>query len=670
MKLLLISIASNAVGPILHGWFRKNIPMLALLDGFVCVSVGGLVFGFILPETFQHAGLWALASAAAGMMALYLLERSDHGPACHGHEHDGRHHRPPAIFSLFALLALAAHAFADGVGLGGYTPGTGEYSGFGVLPLAVVLHRAPVGMTLWWLIQPSYGTSRAMLVLAVDAVATVMGYALASHVAGGMNPVAFAMAEAAMGGMLMHVVLHQTHPLIGHLPPRQRQTYTGAGAAAAMVFLAVTLISLGDEEQLAPAEFAGSFLALAMESAPALLLAYVMAGLIHAFLPAAPMNWLARGGKSMQAMKGMIFGLPLPICSCGVVPLYQTLIKRGAPPAAAMAFLVATPELGVDAALLSLPLLGPELTMGRLAAAAGVAFLAGLLLGGRIPRAELSAAGNDTWKSGGTSFRQRLRKGLVEGTMELVDHTGPWVLLGLTIAALAEPLLHNQQIFHLPAGMDVPLFALLGMPVYVCASGATPLAAVLIYNGVSPGAALAFLLTGPATNITTFGVLNKLHGRKTAIHFGLLIAGLSIGAGWLINWLLPSSGIVSLHDRMTEAHPPLQVISLVLLGALFLLSLFRLGPRGLIEQLFTFDHSDHGHAHAHDGHRHSHHDLDGGDIHAHPPPLMASVGAAPAVAAAVLNGGDPAAHDPGQSHHHGQVHDQGGEDDCGCGHQH
>jgi hypothetical protein len=181
-------------------------------------------------------------------------------------------------------------------------------------------------------------------------------------------------------------------------------------------------------------------------------------------------------------------------------------------------------------------------------------------------------------------FSDRLKSGLRFGFVELFDHTMPWILLGLLIAGLAEPLLGHEQLRNLPTELQVPLFALIGIPVYVCASGATPIAAVAIYQGISPGAALAFLLAGPATNITTFGILTQLHSKKVAIGFGLAVMGCAVSAGLVIDQMTLET--VSSEHQHAHAHGSLlQWLSLAGLGLLLMGSLFRQGPRGLMEQV-------------------------------------------------------------------------------------
>ena len=103
----------------------------------------------------------------------------------------------------------------------------------------------------------------------------------------------------------------------------------------------------------------------------------------------------------------------------------------------------------------------------------------------------------------------RFRNGLRIGFGPIVDDTAPWILLGLSAAAVVKPVFSSLEYGEINLLLEVAIFALLGIPTYVCASGATPLAAVLVFNGISPGAALAFLLTGPATNLTTFSMLSQ-----------------------------------------------------------------------------------------------------------------------------------------------------------------
>ena len=172
-----------------------------------------------------------------------------------------------------------------------------------------------------------------------------------------------------------------------------------------------------------------------------------------------------------------------------------------------------------------------------------------------------------------------------EGTAEVLETTAPWILVGLAVAAIAEPLLRSGWVNEFAGGFDVALFAILGMPVYVCAAGATPLVAVLIFTGVSPGAGLAFLLTGPATNVTTFGVLQRLHGRKIALAFGASMTLLAVVLGSAVNRFL-TFGEFPAFAQEHDMGVGFQEMCLVAVTMLFRFTFLRRGPRAFVGELF------------------------------------------------------------------------------------
>jgi hypothetical protein len=360
----------------------------------------------------------------------------------------------------------------------------------------------------------------------------------------------------------------------------------------------------GGEGGEGPGAFLERLFILSAESAPALLLAYLFAGLLTAFLPSASIRWMGRGSSLGQAGRGMLVGLPFPVCSCGVVPLYRTLVSRGAPPAAAMAFLVATPELGLDAVLLSIPLLGPEVAAVRVLAAGAAALLVGWWVGGRLARRETGVP-IAAESAPAASVATRMRSAVTAGTGEVVDHTAPWIVLGLVVAALVAPWLEGGWLAALPSVLAVPLFAVLGFPTYVCAASATPLVAALLAGGLSPGAGIAFLITGPATNLSTLGVVGSLHGRGAAAAFAGVLVAFAVSTGILIDLVLPGLPVPTLAALTEEPASALQVVSLAGLAALFAASVVRRGLRrfaGEIRAGLGWDHGldgsvSHGHAH-------------------------------------------------------------------------
>ncbi|HWM86978.1 MAG TPA: permease, partial [Kofleriaceae bacterium] len=478
LTLLIISLVAFAVGPALYRVAGRARASLAGLDGFVMVAVAGLALVHIIPHAVVTAGGGALAVALAGFIGPNLVE--------HRLERAARQTHTAAL--VLALAGLTVHEFFDGIGLA--EAFYDQDSGISVLAVAVVLHRLPIAITVWWLLCPLRGPRVAWLVLAALGAATVLGYASVGIVDGLVDARWLGLLEALIAGSLLHVVVHRPSPLSA--PGQGRRERLSAGVGALLGLAAVA--ALGSEHHIplhghASIGFGDIFTTLVLKSAPVLLLAFALAGLIHALFPRLPLPWMRTGNPTTEAMRGVAFGLPRPIYSCGVIPLYQSLVAQAVPASAALAFLVATPHLGIDSLLISLPLLGLEFSAVRVLAAVLIALVVGSVLGQMVQRraAQASSPGASPGAAPDAaeeprSLSERLRDGVHFGFGQLVDHTAPWIVLGIAIAAVAEPALHGAWLTVLPWGIDVVVFSLLGMPMYLSASGATPLVAVLIHK--------------------------------------------------------------------------------------------------------------------------------------------------------------------------------------------
>ena len=566
MPYLIAALAALAAGPLLDAGAGHRRGFVPVLDGLSRTAIPGLVFLAFVPAAVAEREWGILVALLGGFLIPVLAERTSR-----------RATRPTHRLALLAgLSGFVIHAALDGAALATLPSGTPPS-----FPLAVVLHRLPVGVAIWWLVAREIDRRAGVAALAALVLATVGGFVFGGAVAGMVSDSgALMLYQAAVGGSLVHVVVHQ-HGAATSPKDRRRE---GWGAVLALALLLVVFVFGADTGAGGPAGFLSRLYVFAAESAPALLLAYVCAGLLSAFLPQRSVRWMEKGGGISQSVRGMAIGLPFPICSCGVVPLYRSLIQRGAPPAAAMAFLVATPELGLDAVLLSIPLLGPQVTVLRLVTAALVAMLVGWWVGGRLKKAERA----EEWigSPGETpSVGQRLAGALRTGTGDVVDHTAPWIVLGLGVAALVTPFLESGWLGSLPPVADVFLFALLGFPTYVCAASATPLVAAFLATGLSPGAGIAFLITGPATNISTLGLVSSLHGRRAAIGFAVVMVTLAVTAGVAINTAFGALPVPSLATLTEELPSLLQQVSLALLAGLFLRSVVRRGPRAFAGEL-------------------------------------------------------------------------------------
>lgn len=274
-----------------------------------------------------------------------------------------------------------------------------------------------------------------------------------------------------------------------------------------------------------------------------------LAGIIKILLP---VNFVEKHlGKNNTAsvIKSSLFGIPLPLCSCGVIPVSIGLRKQGASKGATTAFLIATPETGVDSIAITYALLDPVMTVIRPLAAFITACTAGIIVN-LIPEKKIdtavgveqncacktdqdisSSADNDL------SLLQRLRTGFSFSFNNLLADIGVLLLTGFLIAGIISYFVPAGYIEkNLGAGL-VPMLIMLavGIPVYVCATGSTPIVAALALKGLSPGAALIFLLAGPATNAATITVIANMLGKRIAVAYVATIALVALGLGFLVN---------------------------------------------------------------------------------------------------------------------------------------
>lgn len=597
---LIASLLALLVGPLVFERARRAW-MLAGLDAFALVAVGGLVSVHILPQCFARGGWWAAPVLALGLFGPGLL--------CGSRLLSGR--SGSRVTLPLALLGIALHALLDGVALSG----TGE--ALDALAMAVVLHRVSDGLGIWWLARPAYGKRTALVLLGTLAAFSVVGFGFGETISRGASHTWFWLLQALIAGSLLHVILR-------HMPSAPRASAAaGLGtrvASGAGGLLGVALV-LALEAFLAKDEHGGHggalFLELALASAPALLAAYGAVALLHAWnLDLRAL--LGRGSSVGQTVRGTLVGLPMPICSCGVIPLYRNLVLQGVPGTASLAFLVSAPELSITAVFLSFSLLGFEITLVRALAAVTLALVVGLVVGTRVPRVEPAPTSEPAGAK--APLRARLANGLRYGLGDMVDATAPWILVGLGLSALIEPWLSTEALAGVAPALEVPLFALIGMPLYVCASGSTPLAAVLIAKGVSPGAAIALLLTGPATNLTTFGMLARLHSRGTALFFVLTTLLTTMALGFGVNAVLGQGTGAPAHELHVHGGGWFELACALALLVLFVVSILRQGTRSFVGQVI----SPHGAGEAHDHDSHDHgqdheqpDDHEGHGAHAH-----------------------------------------------------
>jgi uncharacterized membrane protein YraQ (UPF0718 family) len=307
------------------------------------------------------------------------------------------------------------------------------------------------------------------------------------------------------------------------------------------------------------------------DMAPYLLFGFLMAGLLSVFLSPELVERHLGTGRFLPVVKASLFGVPLPLCSCSVIPVAASLRQHGANRGATTAFLISTPQTGVDSIFVTYSLLGLVFAIFRPVAA----FLAGLFGGmvvaqmGDEPvvKAEEEGPSCSCHKGG----RRTWREGLHHGFVVLPRDIAKPLLLGLVIAGLMGALLPpNYFAGGLGQGFGAKVIMLLvGIPVYVCATATVPVAAALIVAGVSPGAALVFLMTGPATNAATITTVWTMMGRATALVYLGVVAVSALASGVLLDAIYVHTGTAAaVADHVML--PPLAktACAVVLLGVL------------------------------------------------------------------------------------------------------
>ncbi|MDG3086534.1 SO_0444 family Cu/Zn efflux transporter [Vibrio hannami] len=310
--------------------------------------------------------------------------------------------------------------------------------------------------------------------------------------------------------------------------------------------------------------FLSTLLDLWLDAAFWLIIGLVIAGLLKSFLSSNNLAHHFTGPGLWPAIKAAIMGTPLPLCSCGVIPAAIGLRRAGATKSSTTAFLISTPETGVDSISISYALLGPFMAIIRPIAAVTTAIVAAALVLFIDKEDEPEKTKTDAAKEQGASSccssgcsnktsvpkekKEHWWKKLWEGQRyafgELIEDLSLWLVAGLVISALVVTFVPSEALAEISRGpWAMLLMAAIGVPMYICASASTPLAAGLMLAGVSPGAVLVFLLAGPATNMATLGIVHKELGLRSLISYLTGVVGVAIFFGYLTNFLIDSFSI-------------------------------------------------------------------------------------------------------------------------------
>ncbi len=346
-----------------------------------------------------------------------------------------------------------------------------------------------------------------------------------------------------------------------------------------------------------------SLLFMLNQMSPYILLGFLIAGLMHAFIPQQTFARHLSGTGWKSVVKAALIGIPLPLCSCGVLPTAIGMRRNGASKAASTSFLIATPQTGVDSIAATWSLLGPAFAVIRPIAALFTALFGGIAVGksesaeAKETSKKFSNCGQELCESGNTNlhshsdsqirqeikiqkskFSNRCLAALRYGFIDLVGSIGSWLIAGLVIAAIIT--VYVPEDFFSILG-KTPIFSMIAVliiaiPMYVCATGSIPIAMSLVMKGLSPGTALVLLMAGPAANFASFTLISREMGKKSAaIYLAAIIIG-AMGFGLVIDYLLPASWFsisamhATCHHDASNASLFDSICSLILISLLLL----------------------------------------------------------------------------------------------------
>jgi uncharacterized membrane protein YraQ (UPF0718 family)/copper chaperone CopZ len=290
--------------------------------------------------------------------------------------------------------------------------------------------------------------------------------------------------------------------------------------------------------------FGSQLLFILTEMAPYLMLGFIFAGMLHLLFPKKKVRKYMGQNNFRSILNASLLGVPLPLCSCGVIPTGISFYKHGASKPSTVSFLISTPQTGVDSIFVTYSLLGLPFAIIRPI----VAFVTGLF-GGIITKkidssaAELQPENGENGDNIPSGVFPKIREMFRYSFIEFLQDISNWLIIGLLIAALISVFVPDDffadKIPNNFVGMI--LILIVAIPVYICATASVPVAAVLMLKGLSPGAALVLLMAGPATNAATITMISKVLGKKSLIgYLGAIIAG-ALLSGLFIDYFLPLS---------------------------------------------------------------------------------------------------------------------------------
>lgn len=285
---------------------------------------------------------------------------------------------------------------------------------------------------------------------------------------------------------------------------------------------------------------------LLCEMSPFLLLGFMLAGLMHEFVPNTLYTRYLGKPTFGSVVLAALFGVPLPLCSCGVIPTAMGIRREGASKGATISFLIATPQTGVDSIIATYSLMGLPFAVIRPVVALLTAIFGGTLCNALDndnvdDNLNLNANHNDDKKPTSSSSSKRLLRAFAYAFGEMMEDIGKWLAVGLVVAGIITAAVPDSWfvVFQDNTLYSILFVLLFSIPMYLCATGSIPIAMALMLKGLTPGAALVLLMAGPACNAASILVVGKVLGKRTMLIYLVSIVVGAIVSGYVIDYMLP-----------------------------------------------------------------------------------------------------------------------------------
>ena len=331
---------------------------------------------------------------------------------------------------------------------------------------------------------------------------------------------------------------------------------------------------------------------LLCEMSPYLLLGFLLAGLMHEFIPGKVYTKYLGERSLKSVVLAALFGVPLPLCSCGVIPTAMGIRKEGASKGATISFLIATPQTGVDSIIATYSLMGLPFAIIRPIVALVTAVFGGVLCnvfesddGIIVVRKEQSCE----IKQKNDSIFVRLRRALAYAFGEMMEDIGKWLAMGLIVAGIITAAVPDSwfTIFQGNTLYSILFVLVFSIPMYLCATGSIPIALALMLKGLTPGAALVLLMAGPASNAASILVVGKVLGKRSMLLYLVSIIAGAVLFGFGIDYLLPREWFTAPMAQYEACHEAgISIFSYICTALLLVL---------LLRALFATHHHHHHH---------------------------------------------------------------------------